>query len=70
MPASLGAADANGRPHAASIKVDATVTGMVKAFIRIGSIPPSVQRVRAQFVLGGFYSYRTPCDALDGTGAR
>jgi uncharacterized protein (TIGR02391 family) len=28
---------------------------MVKAFIRIGSIPPSVQRVRAQFVLGGFY---------------
>jgi hypothetical protein len=34
-PASLGAADANARPHAASIKFDASVTGMVKAFIRI-----------------------------------
>jgi len=34
----IGAADANGRPHAASIKLDASVTGMVKAFIRIGSI--------------------------------
>src|SRR5260370_38147580 len=33
VPASLGAADANARQHAASIKVDATVTGMVKAFI-------------------------------------
>ena len=28
-------------------KIDASVTGMVKAFIRIGSIPPSVLRVRA-----------------------
>jgi hypothetical protein len=27
VPASLGAADSNARPHAASIKVDATVTG-------------------------------------------
>jgi len=35
--ASLGAADANGRMHVARTKVDATVTGMVKAFIRIGS---------------------------------
>ena len=37
VPASLGAADTNARPHAASIKFDASVTGMVKAFIRIGS---------------------------------
>jgi hypothetical protein len=28
-----------------------------------------VQSVRAKFVLGGFYTYRTPCGAIDGAGA-
>src|SRR5271156_3816038 len=31
---------------------------------------PLMRCVRSQFVLSGFYSYRTPCDALDGAGAR
>ena len=29
-----------------------------------------MQCVRAEFVLGGFYTYRTPCAAIDGAGAR